>query len=446
MTVLFKNLRSANSSHAPAWCGLPAAAMLLLVLSGCATGRGALREPQVVARHGAWTWFNDERAAFVGPNLFVGYVDTSGHSAVTVVPVEGEARKHTTRLSTFTERDDHNNPAFVALPDGRVMAAYARHHVEPFWYRRFGQVSGDSIRWSPESRTADLGSKATYSNLFRLSGEGGMLYDFYRGTNFNPTLMTSDDNGETWSAPQHFILSGSGGTRPYFKYTSNGTGRIDVLYTQGHPRDVDNDVLHVYYEDGSLRRSDGTPIQPLPGSNGAGPMPVGAGTRIYDAETAGRAWVWDLEYDAAGAPVAVYIATRDSTTGNDLRYRYARWDAGTGRWIEREIAYAGTHLYDGENHYAGGITLDPSDPSVVYTSSDVHPETGAPTAHYEIYRGITTDGGASWKWIPLTPGAAEDQIRPFVPRSNGNHHAVLWLRGRYTAYTDFDTDVVGLLD
>lgn len=192
-----------------------------------------------------------------------------------------------------------------------------------------------------------------------------------------------------------------------------------------------------------MHRSDGTPIQPLPDGD-VGPMPVGAGTLVYSADTSGRGWVWDLEYAPDGAPVGAYIASVDSTVGLDLRYRYARWDERAGRWREREIAYAGTHLYEPENHYAGGITIDPSDVNTVYVSGDVHPETGAPTNHYQLYRGTTTDEGETWRWTSLTPGATEDHIRPFVPR--GDRHVLLWLRGRYTTYTDYDMEVVALID
>lgn len=434
----------------------PRALALVLVASGlgaCAQVAGSAGlepaaserrvEPVVVAEHAAWTWFNDERAVVVGDDLFVGYVDTSGYSAATVLPLDGGAPV-SRRLSSAAQVDDHNNPAFAALPDGRVLAAYALHHVEPHWYWRVADPRGDGVAWSGEQRTDDLGAQVTYSNLFRLDDEGGRLYNFYRGINFNPTLMTSDDGGETWADPQHVILSGEGGTtRPYFKYASDGQGRIDVLYTQGHPRDVDNDVLHVYYEDGAMHRSDGTTIQPLPGGE-VGPMPVGGGTLVYSAATSGRGWVWDLEYAADGSPVGVYIASVDGEVGLDLRYRYARWDADASRWREREIAYAGTHLYEPENHYAGGIAVDPADVNTVYVSADVHPGTGDPTERYELYRGTTTDEGEAWAWTPITPGATEDHVRPFVPR--GDHHVVLWLRGRYTTYTDYDTEVVALIE
>lgn len=438
----------------PVESAVTAFAGLLVLASGACGGpegtasgdEDALRapEPTVVAPGAAWTWFNDERAIVAGSHLFVGHVDTSGRSAVAVVSLESEGPARSYGLSGFREVDDHDNPALLALPDGRLLAVYAAHHVEPYWYWRVGTHQGDSVTWSPEQRTDDLGANVTYANLFGLPAEDGRIYDFFRATNFDPTLMTSDDGGATWSPPHHFLRSGDAGTRPYVKYASGGADRIDFLFTQAHPRRGETNIYHAYYRDGWLHQTDGTPIQPLPGDT-VGAMEVESGTLIYDAATAGRAWVWDLERDREGHPVAVYVAARDSTVGNDLRYRYARWDAEAGRWREREIAFAGTRLYEGENHYAGGIVIDPSDPSVVYASADVDPVSGQRTAHYQLYRGSTPDGGETWSWTTLTPDATEDQIRPFVPRDTGGRQIVLWLRGSYTTYTDFATDLVGLI-
>lgn len=192
--------------------GFAACAQTGAGLAGSESAPQGSAEPVVVAEHAAWTWFNDERAVVVGDDLFVGYVDTLGHSAVTVFPLDGGAPV-SRRVSSFVQVDDHNNPAFVALPDGRVLAAYAMHHAEPYWYWRVADARGDGVVWSPERRTEDLGAWATYSNLFRLDDEGGRIYNFFRGINFNPTLMTSDDGGETWTDPQHVILSGEGGRR-----------------------------------------------------------------------------------------------------------------------------------------------------------------------------------------------------------------------------------------
>lgn len=416
---------------------------LSVVGGGCE--RSPIGEPRVVVENAAWTWFNDERAIFADGRLLVGSVDTTGHSGVAVLPLQGDGAPRPQGLGSFRERDDHNNPSLLQLDDGRILAAYAPHDTQPYWYWRHGRLVDDSVAWSAERRTDALGATATYANLFQLREEGGRVYDFFRGINFNPTYMASENGGTTWSEPHHFMAVGTGRTRPYVKYASDGRSRIDFVYTQAHPRREANDVYHIYYQGGWLHRSDGARIQPLPGDS-AGPIPVAAGTKVYDADTAGRAWVWDLEYDADGAPVAVYITARDSTVGLDLRYRYARWDPAAGAWRDREIAYAGTRLYEGENHYAGGIVLDPADPSTVYASADVDPATGDATAHYQLYRGETADGGATWTWTALTPDATEDHIRPFVARGDGGWWALLWLRGTYTAYTDFATDIVGVVE
>lgn len=418
----------------------------VLFLSGCSNEDTMRQSPQVLAEHAAWTWFNDERAIIADSLLFIGYVDTSGYSSTSVFSLKSKMIVQNYRLGSFIEKDDHNNPAFVHLGNRTVLAAYAPHHTQPYWYRRFARITeaGD-VKWSKEHKSDSLNAFTTYSNLFRLTGEQGRLYNFYRGTNFDPVFTISDNKGQNWNPEQHFISSGGQYTRPYVKYASNGIDRIDFLFTQAHPRDAETNIYHTYYRKGNLYKSDGTLIQPMPATNQP-PMPVDDGTLIYDARENGRAWVWDLEYSTDGSPVAVFVSAADSTIGNDLRYHYARWDQTDDKWHESEIAYAGTRLYTGENHYAGGITLDPANPGIVYISSDVHPVSKKPTQHYQLYRGTTKDSGESWSWTVLTPEAKEDNIRPFVPRGVRNSQIVLWLRGRYTTYQDYDMKIVGLIE
>ena len=38
-----------------------------------------------------------------------------------------------------------------------------------------------------------------------------------------------------------------------------------------------------------------------------------------------------------------------------------------------------------------------------------------------------------------------DNLRPIVPRAERPEPIVLWLRGTYRSYTDYDLEVVGLL-
>ena len=135
----------------------------------------------------------------------------------------------------------------------------------------------------------------------------------------------------------------------------------------------------------------------------------------------------------------------------DHRYGYARWDGKT--WQVHEMAFAGTRLYAGEDDYTGLAVLDPRSLDTVYISTNADPVTGEPLIsgldgerHREIFRGKTPDGGRTWNWVPLTMDSDTDNIRPVVPNGPAGRRIVLWLRGRLYSYTDYDLDVVGMVD
>lgn len=99
------------------------------------------------------------------------------------------------------------------------------------------------------------------------------------------------------------------------------------------------------------------------------------------------------------------------------------------------------------------MTLDPVDPQVVYISSnaadpfalaDLTQVPLAAAGRYEIYRGVTRDGGLTFHWAPITQRSARDNLRPYVPRNHSLERALIWFRGTYSAYTDFDTSIYGI--
>lgn len=409
-------------------------------------------EVRVLAPDGAWTWYNDERAIVVGRVLVIASMNSLGQAQVHLYrlnPPAGVAATEEFTLSSWQSRDDHNGPALIRLDDGRILAAYAKHNLEGKWYWRLADFNDRSqqLTWAPEQVFTQR-ARATYSNLFQLSGEHNRIYNFIRAINFNPTFLYSDDEARSWVGPFQLLKTGTGGTRPYVKFAGNGKDRIDFLYTDGHPRNESkNSVYHLYYSKGSFYRSDGTLIRTLEEVK-TNPLTPADGTRVYDGNSAtGRGWVWDLEYDGQGSPVAAYISSADHADGNDLRYRYARWDPAGKTWKDGQIAFAGTHLYVPENHYAGGISLDPADANTIYISANVDPATGKrnATGHYQIFRG-TKRGGADWWWTPLTSDTDGDNIRPFVPREHGCRTCVIWLQGQYKTYTHYNTRIVGIVE
>jgi hypothetical protein len=65
--------------------------------------------------------------------------------------------------------------------------------------------------------------------------------------------------------------------------------------------------------------------------------------------------------------------------------------------------------------------------------------------HHELFEGVSTNGGTTWTWTAVTADSTADNIRPIVPVWDADHTAVLWLRGSYTGYHDYDLDVVGVI-
>jgi hypothetical protein len=419
---------------------------------------------------GAWTWYNDPRALFHNGTLYFGYVrNGDGRSVLSAFnPVTGA--KTDLFTSTRTEKDDHDNPGLLVKQDGTILAIYSRHGTDQFFaYRNSTSTNPVSpANWSAEQTIAATGAGVTYANPYQLSSEGGKVYDFSRDLNFNPTLFTSTNGGATWSAPQLFIQTGTGSIRPYVKYSSDYTQRIEFLYTDGHPRDVANSLYHLYYQGGSLYKTDGTFLKSLtnlPVLHDSGER----GSIIYQYSAAptndpndhiatGRSWCWETVYQTNGWPACVFTVQCDKVTGTNwfddrIYYYYARW-TGTN-WQKRFIAQAGRPLFNPENDYAGGICLDPANPNTIYISSnasdpfnltDTTNVTLRANSRYEIWRGTTTDGGLSFNWTAITTNSAKDNLRPYIPRRQTGTPVVIWFRGTYTTFNSYNCEVVGLFN
>lgn len=438
---------------------------LLAALSLCAA------EPFIVNDDGGWCWFEDERAIvvdgkIVAATIATGYRDPARKGAVEVAtydPATGRtavAALH--RPASEEERrlwaDDHNSPALLLRPDGRILAMYARHGNEEKIYYRISKNPRDTSAWGEERVfVPSPKSRVTYSNLHFLARENGgkgRIYDFYRGfdASFKPSWAWSDDHGETWRPGKVFIdVPGEFRHRPYVKYASDGRDTVHMTYTEGHPRNYDNSIYHIFYRAGNLHGSGGTVLRSLE----EGLVKPEEGTLVFRGDPQNVAWTSDIHLDRRGRPFLAFSVQKDSAGmapgvgGDDFRYYQARWDGKT--WAAREIAYGGSKLYPKEDDYTGNIALDPHDPDTVFISTNAHPATGEPLVsradgrrRWEIFRGATRDGGVTWTWTPLTSDSRADNIRPVVPIWEGSSRAVLWLRGTMRAYTDYDFSVVGL--
>ncbi|MFB3829822.1 MAG: BNR-4 repeat-containing protein [Bryobacteraceae bacterium] len=412
-------------------------------------------QPIVFNDDGGWCWFEDERAVISGGRLVIGSVAAGTRDPARKGAIEATVYNLATgKTSRFTLHgggpywlDDHNSPAFVARPDGRLVAMYAQHGRENTMYYRIS-AAGNPAEWGAERTFAPSAkSRVTYTNLHWLPAEK-RIYDFFRGfdNSFKPSYAWSDDLGETWKPGGVFLdVPTQFRHRPYVKYAGNGKDAVHIAYTDGHPRNIDNSIYHIYYRAGKLYRSDGALIRTL----AEGLKSPGEGTRVFQGDPNNVAWISDIHLDAKERPFLVYSVQKDSAGldagqgGHDFRYRYARWNGK--RWEDHEIAHGGSKLYAGEDDYTGNLCLDPRDPNTVFISTNADPESGKPMPHWEIYRGTTRDG-AKFAWKPVTANSQADNIRPIVPISKDKRRVLLWLRGKMRTYTNYDFAVVGLIE
>jgi hypothetical protein len=358
--------------------------------------------------------------------VFVGWLDWSG--SVTVGAYDPEFGVFSKHVVGHLFHDDHSAPAIFVEPDERLTVFWSAHNGSAMYYRSTLRPE-DISAWGPLQRvpsdlTGSLGF--TYPNPVQLPAEGDTLYLFWRGAAWSTDYATRGLDGR-WSTA-HELVSVPG-ERPYIKVDSNGRDEIALAFTDGHPRNVLTSVYYAAYRGGSLWRAGRRWIARM----GSGPIAPRQADLVYDARrTNVPAWVWDVSLDPRGRPVIVYATF---PLNKRHQYWYAVWTGA--RWVSHFLTVGGWTISPGsiEYEYSGGITLDHSDPSIVYLSRQV-------ADGFEIERWTTPDGGVHWRHTVVVPAGGTDNVRPAVPRGwDRGPMSLLWLRGDYSYYSQYRTSV-----
>jgi hypothetical protein len=429
----------------------------------------------------AWCWYQDERAVVeqTGGKLIVG--GDASAAGVGGSPRNGAVDGVVFDLQTGTGLrtellpsgtlgcDDHNAPAFMVRPDGKCLAQYAGHNQNFLSYFRIY----DGNLWAPQttfdwtSAGAISGEQTSYSNPHYLAAEN-RAYTFVRCIeNRSPHCLVSTDLGDTWSyggqlvEPDGVVGYNSG----YFRYADNGTDRIDFLCTEGHPRDLHTSIYHGFISNGMSCKSDGTVVDAnlfdttCPVSRNF-TLVFSNGTVMPPGMTNYRCWNSDVQHYPDGTVEAIIHARINNDTGGsdttimpNHSFFFCRYD-GTN-WATSYLCQAGTKMYSSEADYVGLGALCPNDPNTIFISTRYDPravqpgvfDTNPPYANArEIWKGVTTNRGASFTWTPITRDSMRDNFRPMVPAWDANHTALLWFRGTYSTAQSFDTAVVGMVE
>jgi hypothetical protein len=450
----------------------PAAAAGVLAAGVQAAGAagGVAGDLIVFNDNGAWCWYQDERVivdkasgTLLAASVAAGEgVDGSERNGDVDVASYDLASGRTSRFVLhhhLLTQDDHNTPALLTRPDGRYLAVYSRHNSEKLTYWRVSVRPHDASDWLPERTfdwaphlaTADASDNVTYSNLFYLSAES-RVYDFARAVNRDPSILVSADQGDSWSYGGKLLTEPRlGYVNGYAKYASNGIDRVDFITTEHHPRDFNNSIYHGYVRNGRLHRSDGTlahgNVFDGGGARQAELTKVFSAGSVWNGETMTHAWTMDLHVDASGRPAGLFSCRAndepDNTNFSDHRFFYARFD-GSG-WRVHQLAKAGACLWRAEQDYTGLAALNPGNLDEVYASSTIDPRDGAALKVHEIFKGVTSDGGATWKWTPITWDSPVDNLRPTVAIWDAGNTALLWFRGTMSRSQHYNSAIVGII-
>jgi len=422
--------------------------------------------------NGGWTWYNDERVVVdaAAGKILVSSAASSASSqtqntSIDIVIHDLATGQNTKKsLGNLSYSDDHNNGGIVVKAPGEYFVAYTHHNVDcdTHWanYSAGAWAPTAIYDWGKHGCTTNPKKDAvTYNNVWRLSAEGGALYNFVRSIQTSPSFLYSEDNGATWTLSGRLTASPQVGYNAgYYKYWGNGVDRIDFFATESHPRDSNTSVFHGYIKgrksydsfdkeiDANIFDTTAPEITKFTKVFSAGSMLGGVTLR--------RLWNFDIARYEDGT-VGVLWQGRENecadknncTPGHHVAY--SRFD-GT-KWTSTRLVKGGRTLYRNrsdwwEEDYLGGAALDPDDPHAVYVSTNIDPRDETKTYSVnEIWKGVTCDAGATFTWTPMTMSSENENLRPVVPKWDAKNKALLWFRGNYQTAQMYSAEVVGII-
>ena len=401
-------------------------ALLLLATSSFGMGWDKQKEVQAYAedyqfitQDGGWCWFSDPRAIYVKDKIIGGYMDDEG-SVYAFAYHPNTQQNQIVKVYDKLQYDDHINPSVMEMEDGRIAIFFSKHGGQglPIYYR-ISKNPGDITSWGELLKIYPKTEGhwgPTYSNPIRLSDENGRVYVFFRGTDYKPNFVYSDDNLKTWTKAFTLVKNDKhhGKGRPYAKYATNHKNKIFVAFTDEHPRGkATNSIYFIQYQDGKFYKADGTQV----GENIENGITHSQADSVYDAtKTFDKAWIWDVAFDEDERPVLVYA--RFSDASNRHSYWYARWNGKA--WKNYPICDSGTYFMrcknpddknylEKEPNYSGGVYLDHENPSVIYTSRPINNV-------FEIEKWTFNTKTNKFTKTAVTKDSERDNIRPYVVR------------------------------
>jgi hypothetical protein len=432
--------------------------------------------------NGNWTWYCDERTVvdktrgriIVGSDGNPAGVGGSARSGAIEVAMFDLQTGFPTRVTLLPNgvlgADDHNTPGLLVWPDGKYLAQWTGHNQN---YLTYFSIF-DGTNWNPyttfdwQALGATSSEQASYSNPHYLSAEN-RTYTFVRtldNKSMNILLSTNEGGAWTYYGKLNRSYPGSGYNPGYYRFCDNGSDRIDFICTESHPRDSLTSIYHGYISNSMSFKTDGTLVD---GNLNDTNAPLSSdfmlvfsnGTIDPVGQTNYRCWNSDVQHYPDGTVQAIiharinqsaHIGGYPDQEDPNHAFFFCRWN-GTN-WTSTYLCQAGYKLYSAEADYVGLGALSPNDPNTIYISTKYDPRAVQPgvtdtnqpySARHEIWKGVTTNQGASFIWTPITQNSTRANLRPIVPPWDSNNIALIWFRGTYNSAQNIDSAPVGLI-
>lgn len=454
------------------WAGVAGAASVVpLGLSACqpvTTPAPLAPDPSVralgfvggtdtVVGQGGWCWFQSPRSSMGANGVLwlgstIGHTFTEADGTIQATAFNSRNRSVIRRINLAkAHQDDHTSPGVLAL-GSRAQISWALHQKVDYLdvgdARTTGSFTPLRVRRPNAIKPPGRGMAYTSSHVVR-----GQRWLLYRGEQFSWNLLVSTDDGKSWTAKGLVVAPGSSGDRPYLHAASDGT-RLHIVVTDGNPTEFRGTSAYAgtVESDLTIRRADRTKV----GSVGSGaPAPkrltrLAAGSPGSEEATDTDLWLSDLCV-VDNRPTGVLVLRdpwpAEAQRVGNYRHRYLWIRQRASGWTVEPLCWAGGELCNTQPDYPGLAAQDPSDPTRVVVSTNVHPVTAEPLVssadglvHFELFEGRRV-GEGQWSFTPVTQNSTEDNMRPSIA-AGGPDKTLSWMRGKYWSWIAFNTRIV----
>lgn len=386
------------------------------------------------APHGGWTQIQDPKAYYDASNdrTYLTWLNGSDGAVYIQAWDHGDQALVGSPflIHDLGGPDNHNSPSVMVRTDGRIIVAYSGHS-EAFMRIRISTNPGDVSAFAASVNLDSQlgGARYTYPVMYQLRGVAGdPIYLFWRDLSSiisntgRIAYSVSTDEGATWST-RVLLFTGASDRTPYWRIGTDWDTRIDIFTTDRDPASSTG-LWHMSI-DGTAETyhtSDGTQITDTL------PLTVADLTLVED-NADGNLWSWGSSFDGT-APATVIMQENGES---DNRIKVARWRAGAWQ-VDQVILSVGGQL--GINKYASGCAINDTDPDIVYLARKIG-------SHWEQYRYVSADDGATWTGTALTESSTVDHVWVDTPALAGTGLKAIWLSGSYTNDSSYNFGISG---